>query len=157
MKAKQITTWTIDGASREFGCSRTKLASRLSDDGTKPDSDGKFTTKQICAALFGDAHQARLREANARADLAEARTAILHRKWIPADVVEDAWSAVITTIRQRLLDVPMTCAGNDAKLRESIRKAIATACEDLAQTEPQKIYEHKTEKSDITDDESEQD
>jgi hypothetical protein len=153
MKAKQITTWTIDGASREFGCSRTKLASRLSDCGAKPDSNGKFTTKQICEALFGSAHQARLREANARAELAEARTAILHRKWLPVDLTEAAWRALVTTFRQRLRDIPGSIA--DAATAGKVRSEIDSALKDLAQTETEKFYETETEKSDITDDEDE--
>jgi hypothetical protein len=153
MKAKQITTWTIDGASREFGCSRTKLASRLSDCGAKPDSNGKFTTKQICEALFGSAHQARLREANARADLAEARTAILHRKWLPVDLIEGAWRATITTFRQRLLEIPGAVAGADTKLAERIRKPISEALEDLSKAElPDDFSETKTEKIDDEND-----
>ena len=67
-RTKRITL-TIEAASREVGCSRTKLSARLADVGTKPDADGKFTLKQICEALFGSAHTARLREATARAEL----------------------------------------------------------------------------------------
>lgn len=152
MKAKSIT-WTIEAAAREFGRSRTTVTARLADTGAKPGGDGKFTTTQICAALFGDAHQARLREATARADLAEARTAILQKRWLPADAVERAWGNVIRITRQRLLDVPGIVAGSDAKLSERIRKEIHSACEELAQMPPEKFYETETEKADIETDE----
>ncbi len=145
MKAK-IITWTIEAAAKEFGRSRTTVTARLADTGAKPDGDGKYTTKQICEALFGSAHQARLREANARAELAEARTAILHRRWLPADAVDTAWRAIVTTIRQRLLDVPSLVAGSDAGLSERIRKQIAEALEDLSKVElPKDFSETETE------------
>ena len=155
MKAK-IISWTIESAGKEFGRSRTTVAARLADAGTKPDGDGKFTTQQICAALFGSAHQARLREANARAELAEARTAILQRRWLPANAVEMAWRAIVTTIRQRLLDLPSTVAGSDAGLSERIRKEISNALEDLSKAElPKDFSETETEKmeTDENDDE----
>ena len=113
MKQSKQITWTTEQAAREFGRSRTTVAARLADAGTKPDGDGKFTTQQICAALFGSAHSARIREGTARAELAEARTAILHRKWLPTDMVEAAWTAMIEMFRQRLLEVPSTVAGSD--------------------------------------------
>lgn len=155
MKAKNIT-WTIEAAAKEFGRSRTTVTARLADTGAKPDGDGKFTTKQICEALFGSAHQARLREANARAELAEARTAILHRRWLPADGVESAWRAIVTTIRQRLLDVPSVVAGSDAALTERIRKEISSALEDLNKVElPKDFFETETDKMDTDENDDE--
>jgi hypothetical protein len=151
MKAKFIT-WTLESAAKEFGRSRTTVTARLADTSAKPDSDGKFTTKQICDALFGSAHQARLREANSRAELAEARTAILHRRWLPADMVESAWTEMIQMFRQRLLEVPIAVAGSDAALCERIRKQIFGALADLAKAELSESFsETKTEKKDTAD------
>jgi hypothetical protein len=153
MKRPKQITWTTEQAAREFGRSRTTVAARLADAGTKPDGDGKFTTQQICAALFGSAHSARIREATARAELAEARTAILHRRWLPAVMVESAWCGIVTTIRQRLLEVPSTVAGSDAKLSERIRKEISTTLEDLSKAElPKDFSETETEKMDNEND-----
>ena len=149
MKQSKQITWTTEQAAREFGRSRTTVAARLADAAAKPDGDGKFTTKQICDALFGSAHQARLREANARAELAETRTAILHRRWLPTAMVESAWRGIVATIRQRLLEVPSAVAGSDAKLSERIRKEISTALEDLSKAElPNDFSETETEKMD---------
>ena len=145
MKQSKQITWTTEQAAREFGRSRTTVAARLADAGTKPDGDGKFTTQQICAALFGSAHSARIREGTARAELAEARTAILHRKWLPTDMVEAAWTAMIEMFRQRLLEVPSTVAGSDVGLSERIRKGISTALEDLSKAElPKDFSENET-------------
>ena len=155
MKAKFIT-WTLEAAAKEFGRSRTTVTARLADTSAKPDADGKFTTKQICDALFGSAHQARLREANSRAELAEARTAILHRRWLPADMVEMAWREMIEMFRQRLLEVPTAVAAGDTALFERIRKQIFGALTDLAKVElPEDFSETKNEKKDTTNEDDE--
>ena len=155
MKTKNIR-WTIEAAAKEFGRSRTTVTARLADAGTKPDGEGKFTTQQICAALFGSAHSARIREGNARAELAEARTAILHRRWLPADSVETAWRGIVTIIRQRLLEVPLVVAGSDAALSERIRKGLSIALEDLSKAELPKVFsETETEKMDTDENDTE--
>jgi hypothetical protein len=67
-------------------------------------------------------------------------------------LVERAWTSLIRTVRQRLLDVPSAVAGGDAALCERIRKAIAIACEQLSKTEAEKIYGTEITKSDIEND-----
>lgn len=46
--------WTVDKASIEFGLDTKTLVSRLSRTGTIPGADKKYSTAQICAAVFGD-------------------------------------------------------------------------------------------------------
>lgn len=47
-------TWTLSKAGVEFGFDPKTVGARLTDAGQKPDNNGRFTTRQICAALYGD-------------------------------------------------------------------------------------------------------
>ena len=63
--------WTIGFAAKEFGIDEKALARRRAREGIKPDSEGHWTTAQICAAVFGDMDGAKLREKLAQAAIAE--------------------------------------------------------------------------------------
>lgn len=70
-KAFTAIRWTISAAASEFGCDDKTLSSRIRRESIEPGEDGKFSTAQICAALFGDIGQHRLRKMKAEADFAE--------------------------------------------------------------------------------------
>ena len=61
MKTEKTIAWSVNRAAIEFGCDRTTLRKRLADAGQQPDRKGQFSTRQVCAALFGDAHAVKVR------------------------------------------------------------------------------------------------
>lgn len=89
------------------------------------------------AADFG-AERARL--VKAKADLAEMEAAQRRGDLLPADRVEDAWTAVLARLRSRLLVLPDRLAPlvheetTIAGARAVIRRVIAEALTELAQT-----------------------
>lgn len=51
---QQAIRWSITTASAEFGVARDTMRTALRQAGQVAADDERFTTKQICAALFGD-------------------------------------------------------------------------------------------------------
>lgn len=46
--------WTCDHAGSEFGADSKTISARLRQAGTAAGADGKFSTRQIALAVFGD-------------------------------------------------------------------------------------------------------
>src|SRR5271165_2781732 len=57
----QPIRWTIEKATVEFGLHRKTLTTKLREMEIEPAADGKFSTKQICEAIFDDASAERVR------------------------------------------------------------------------------------------------
>ena len=53
-KPTPLIEWTLRRAAVEFGLESKTIASRLADAGIQPNKKGRYTTRQICAALYGD-------------------------------------------------------------------------------------------------------
>ena len=60
--------WTLKGASSEFGIHPATLAKRIKTQGVEKGNDGRFSTKQICSAVFGDIDSEKLRLVREQAD-----------------------------------------------------------------------------------------
>jgi hypothetical protein len=69
----QRLTWTQERAASEFGLNPRTLATRLKQSGAKPDEQGRWSTKQIATAVFGDLELERIRKTRAEADEVERR------------------------------------------------------------------------------------
>ena len=68
-------------------------------------------------------------------------------------MVESAWMTLVTTVRQRLLEVPSVFVGNEAV---RVRKEIFKALEELTTAElPENFYRVETEKSDTHENDDE--
>ncbi|MBM3556075.1 MAG: terminase small subunit, Nu1 [Alphaproteobacteria bacterium] len=86
----------------------------------------------------GDVGAERARLIKAKADLAEMEAGLRRGELLPADDVEEAWIAVLSRLRARLLVLPDRLAPlvheetSVAGTRESIRRAVAEALEELA-------------------------
>jgi len=56
-----VLKWNIVKAATEFGVSKDTLKKSLNQISAPADSDGLYSTQQICEALFGAMHQEKLR------------------------------------------------------------------------------------------------
>lgn len=79
---RESVRWSLRDAEAEFPIHRDTLSKRLLQLGEKPDDKDTFSTKQICAAVFGDreAEKARLNKEQAdrvALDNAERRRALI--------------------------------------------------------------------------------
>ena len=110
MKTKPQLTWTISRAALEFGLERQTLRRRLADTQQTPDAKGRFTTRQICRAAFGDLHAERLRKTIAERRLAEAAAGQRERELLSARNVVRAWDWTLQTARSRWLQFPPKAA-----------------------------------------------
>lgn len=71
MAAHQPIRWTIEQASNEFGLDRQTLAKRITSAGILAGADKRFTTSDICSAVYGDIEGEKLRTERHRANLLE--------------------------------------------------------------------------------------
>ena len=101
MKIQSIR-WTVERAATEFGCARETLSGRLKRGGIVAGADGKFSTKQICAAVHGDLESEKLRNLRDDAEIKEFELGRLKRELIPAENVQREWFAVAIAIRQAI-------------------------------------------------------
>lgn len=63
--------WTIEGACREFDVSRPTLSARITQSGILAGEDKRYSTADICRAVFGDIEGEKLRTERHRANLLE--------------------------------------------------------------------------------------
>jgi hypothetical protein len=88
--AKRITTirWTVEKAASEFQIDRRTLTKRINGADIRPGKDGRFSTEQICSAVFGDYRREQLREMRARADKLEIENQCIRKERVPiCDVI----------------------------------------------------------------------
>lgn len=99
-------------------------------------------------------HQ-RARLTKIRADLAEMEKDQLAQKLIPAEDVEDAWSAVITNFRAKMIAIPTKAsavafgAESVSEVKEILKDHIYEALEELSQVEVQ--VNHPISSSELSD------
>jgi hypothetical protein len=101
--AKKLVSirWTVELAASEFQIDRRTLAKRIRAGDIRPGTDGKFSTEQVCAAVFGDYRREQLREMRERADKLELENQVTRRERIPLDVV----MAVNTEVEQAIAGI----------------------------------------------------
>lgn len=110
--------WTVDKASIEFAIDTKTLVSRLRRLGTLAGEDGKYSTAQVCAAVFGDLRQAQTRLAAAQADAAEVELAKVRGEVVPvADAVRVVQN-MFQAVRRIILTSELTHEKQDACIRE---------------------------------------
>jgi hypothetical protein len=81
MKAEPLR-WTLGLAATEYGLDRRTLSTRAKTSGEVPGLDGKFSTKQVAAIIYGDLAGEKLRKLRAEADLAEIERDALRKETI---------------------------------------------------------------------------
>jgi len=100
--------WSVNRAAVEFAVHPGTLARRLAAAEIKPDAAGTWSTRDICAAVFGDLAGEKLRKLRAEADLAEMERDEKERSLLPADIVEAVWSDTLASLRSivNTADIP---------------------------------------------------
>lgn len=98
-KIKQAIRWTRFQAAQEFGLDAKTLEKQMKQAGIVPGTDGKFSTMDICTAIFGslkgDLIRAQTRQATEQAELTAVKKKNLLRENIPAALVERTWAGMI--------------------------------------------------------------
>src|SRR5437588_13022692 len=86
---KKITTvrWSVELAASEFQLDRKTLSKRIRAGDINPGTDRKFSTEQICAAVFGDYRREQLREIRERANKLELENQVTRMERIPIEDV----------------------------------------------------------------------
>ena len=94
--------WTVEQAASEFGINPRTLSSRIKTQGIEKGNDGKFSTLDICRAIFNDYEKERTRkiteEANGFALDNAARRGQLADKADLMSRYETIWSSMRATI-----------------------------------------------------------
>jgi len=103
MSAHKPIRWTVEAASREFGCSRTLLASRIAGTGVLAGADNKYATTDICRAVFGDIESEKLRLVREQADSQAIKNAALRRELLPAEDVRAHFATVLVALKSGIL------------------------------------------------------
>lgn len=103
MKAAPLR-WTLGVAASEFGLDRRTMAERVKASGAAPGEDGRFSSRQIATALYGDLAGEKLRKVRAEADLAEMEVLEKRKTSIPTaiffPVLEQCFGAISAVIKR---------------------------------------------------------
>ena len=102
MRRKGAVRWGLHHAASEFGLAIATLGKRIKALSIEPGSDKKFSTKQICNAVFGDMDGERLRLVREQADEkaianAEARGELVSYSEV-LEVLRRAHGAIASTV-----------------------------------------------------------
>jgi len=89
-------------ASSEFGMDAKTLAQRIRKYGIDPGPDGRLSTRQICAAIFGDIDSEKLRLTKEQADKVEWENRINRKEYISGEqfqqLVERGLGAMVAAV-----------------------------------------------------------
>lgn len=118
-RALKPLRWTIDLASAEFGYDRKTLAKRITAASIVPGTDGKFSTSEICRAVFSDGEAARTALAISQRENFDLKNAKLAEKLADKDLFQKISDGVIIELRQLIADAPIP-----EDVKESILKNI---------------------------------
>ena len=118
--------WTVAAAAVEFGLDDLTLSKRIKTSEIVPGADGKFSTRQICAAVYGDMDGEKLREVRHRANLLELQEQQLRRELVPVADVQRVWGAVIVAIRQYIWN----CNAEETDRRRWLAELVELKVED---------------------------
>lgn len=102
MKPHSAIRWTLETAAREFEIAPRTLSKRITSSGIVGGDDLKFSTKQICAAVFGDMDGEKLRETRHRANLLEIEEKEKRQELVAAAAVEKVWRSYLVAVRQHV-------------------------------------------------------
>src|SRR4051812_24982663 len=95
-RPSKAVRWTVEHAATEFGLDRRTLAKRLRDESIEPGGDGKFSTRDICDALFG--MNPRDMKDRQHAELLRVQTENAKKERMPLVLVLAVWDSVLQAI-----------------------------------------------------------
>ena len=95
--------WTAEKAASEFGINPRTLTKNLRQASIEVGKDGKFSTAQICAAVFGDRESEELRKVREEADKVAIHNAKERGALVEAEAVFRTFHGVFISMRQTIL------------------------------------------------------
>lgn len=99
--------WTLHAAASDWDIDDKTLEKNIKSSGVIAGEDGKFSTLDICKAVYGDLKgdhiRAMTRNQNESADMQAVKKANLLRENIPAHLVVSVWSSMMIELRQKIL------------------------------------------------------
>jgi len=100
--------WTIERAAAEFGLDRKTLSGRIHNRGIVPADDGKFSTRDICVAIFTDGKAARDKLAEAQEENFVLRNKKLAGELADVALFQQISDSMILVLRQKISDARIT-------------------------------------------------
>jgi phage terminase Nu1 subunit (DNA packaging protein) len=111
MAAKhQLLRWSINQAAAEFGLTHQTLTKRLRQSSSVPGADGRYSTRQILAAVFNDVNSERIRLYREQADKLAFENAKARAEQIDAGEVYKAYEGIFAAMRTTVLASKLTNA-----------------------------------------------
>ena len=102
MPAKiQRIKWTVSKAATEFGYDKKTIVTRLKATGAS--LKGTLTTRQIVAALYGDASAEKLRLMRSEANIRAREDAVGAKELVSAKTVQAVWSEIFVLMREKII------------------------------------------------------
>jgi nucleotide-binding universal stress UspA family protein len=120
---REPVRWSLRDAEAEFPISRDTLSKRLLQLGEQPGTDDKFSTKQVCAAVFGDREREQSRLAKEQADRIALDNAERRRTLIPVDDAVTLAGRFVFVVRQHIATLDITTDEKNAILADLQRLA----------------------------------
>lgn len=115
--------WTVSRGEAEFGIGRDTLSKRLHTLGEQPGDDGRYSTRQICSAVFGDTAAEKARLAREQADRVAMDNAERRRELIAVADAQRIAGRYVFAARQRILALALSDEEKNAILAELRRLA----------------------------------
>jgi len=106
VKTHKSIRWTKEQAASEFTINPRTLSNRLRQHGIEPGEDRKFSTTDICRAVFGDIDGEKLRLTREQADKLSLENAIARGDLITVKEAAQRMGKFFTSARQRVLSNP---------------------------------------------------
>jgi hypothetical protein len=102
MATLKTVRWTITEAAPEFNLTRKTLSERIKSKGIEPGRDNKFSTRDICLAVFSDLENEKTQLTMEQKELTRIRKLQLARKLCVLETVQGVWHSALAEIRQRV-------------------------------------------------------
>ena len=114
----QPVRWTIYAAAREFGIDHKTLSRRLTKLEQSPGADGRFSTHQIAAAVFGDKYAEDLRKTRLQADQIDMENQERRKELVRTEDVYRFCEGAFVALREKILALPCEQQDKDDMLRD---------------------------------------
>lgn len=99
--------WTVDQAASEFGLDRKTLAKRMKSTGVVPGKDSKFSTADICRAVFTDGEAARAALAVSQKEHYDLKNGKLSDRFADAELFQQISDGMVLILRQKISEAPI--------------------------------------------------
>lgn len=118
MPARSTVRWTQQKACVEFGLHPNTMAIRLKRGGILPGDDGKYSTKQICVAVFGDIEAETLRKVSEEADKVALQNEKTRGSLVEIEAVYKHFEGLFVSLRARILASGLVTEEKDELLND---------------------------------------